>query len=202
MATLLNRSMRRPRTQPAGQDSDRQWHRASSTSMNNMEGGGIERGSIVAQHQPSTASARSDGSEREHDPSEPDGFDENGKPYKPTVRDRVWLVLDDPSYSRVVCALTVIALRFTTKHVTLMSWVNEIVYLLEDAFCPRIPKRLTPGFLFLQGYWWSISILSLIMVSCTAFVVETIPSMCCGRHDAVSADPIPSCISPSCQHAR
>mmetsp|Transcript_9986 Transcript_9986/g.24134 ORF Transcript_9986/g.24134 Transcript_9986/m.24134 type:complete len:573 (-) Transcript_9986:93-1811(-) len=36
-----------------------------------------------------------------------------------------------------------------------------------------------------EGYWWSIAILLLITLSCTAFVVETISSMCCGRYDAV-----------------
>uniref|UniRef100_A0A7S0VUQ9 Ion transport domain-containing protein n=1 Tax=Hemiselmis tepida TaxID=464990 RepID=A0A7S0VUQ9_9CRYP len=36
-----------------------------------------------------------------------------------------------------------------------------------------------------EGYWWSIAILLLITLSCTAFVVETIPSMCCGRYDDV-----------------
>lgn len=35
------------------------------------------------------------------------------------------------------------------------------------------------------AYWFSISVLSLILLSCTAFVVETIPSMCCGRYDDV-----------------
>eukprot|EP00283_Hemiselmis_rufescens_P021090 CAMPEP_0173441370 /NCGR_PEP_ID=MMETSP1357-20121228/23921_1 /TAXON_ID=77926 /ORGANISM="Hemiselmis rufescens, Strain PCC563" /LENGTH=396 /DNA_ID=CAMNT_0014406947 /DNA_START=13 /DNA_END=1200 /DNA_ORIENTATION=- len=63
---------------------------------------------------------------------------EDGRPLAEdmTARDRVWLRLDDPSFST-------------------------------------------------EGYWWSIAILLLITLSCTAFVVETIPAMCCGRYDNV-----------------
>jgi hypothetical protein len=36
------------------------------------------------------------------------------------------------------------------------------------------------------GAWlWSVSMLSLIIVSCGAFVLETHPLLCCGRYDHV-----------------
>ena len=35
------------------------------------------------------------------------------------------------------------------------------------------------------AYSFSVGVLLLIILSCTAFVVETIPSMCCGRYDQI-----------------
>ena len=62
----------------------------------------------------------------------------DGRPAKESMslRDRIWLFFDDPSYSAA-------------------------------------------------GYYLSITILLLITLSCTCFVIETIPSMCCGRYDLV-----------------
>lgn len=37
------------------------------------------------------------------------------------------------------------------------------------------------------AYVFSIVVLILILLSCTAFVVETVPSMCCGRYDHIWA---------------
>jgi hypothetical protein len=35
---------------------------------------------------------------------------------------------------------------------------------------------------FSWGAWlWSVMMLCLIIVSCAAFVLETLPSLCCGR---------------------
>ena len=38
-----------------------------------------------------------------------------------------------------------------------------------------------------QARIWSSGMLTLIMLSCTAFVTESMPSLCCGRYDAVSS---------------
>mmetsp|Transcript_24180 Transcript_24180/g.78818 ORF Transcript_24180/g.78818 Transcript_24180/m.78818 type:complete len:497 (-) Transcript_24180:92-1582(-) len=38
---------------------------------------------------------------------------------------------------------------------------------------------------FWQAYFFSVFILMLILLSCTSFVLETIPILCCGRYDSV-----------------
>mmetsp|Transcript_32981 Transcript_32981/g.77064 ORF Transcript_32981/g.77064 Transcript_32981/m.77064 type:complete len:525 (-) Transcript_32981:218-1792(-) len=54
-----------------------------------------------------------------------------------------------------------------------MSWRDRIWTALDDPASSR------------PAYSFSIAVLLLIVLSCSAFVVETIPSMCCGRYDLI-----------------
>jgi len=120
-----------------GGASARNKNKAKVSPNNDEDGSGSPSGKLNNQSMSGNTSHH-DESDGERSDSGKHDDESDGRPPETdmTSRDKWWLRLDDPSYSR-------------------------------------------------EGYWWSISILILITLSCTAFVVETIPAMCCGRYDHV-----------------